>query len=74
MVLHKDSEMGLDKELYETNDQVMETGKYICSEGEFAHFKNGETFSHSPKSGEPTTWRRALDEDQPGEPVRTGII
>jgi hypothetical protein len=51
--------MSTTKDLHQTNETVLETGKYICAAGEKKEFQKGEQFPVCPVTNETTTWRHA---------------
>lgn len=47
----------------------METGRYVCAEGETMELRQGEKFPMCPRTGEETTWRTVNHQHRSGENV-----
>jgi uncharacterized cupin superfamily protein len=56
-------------ELHHSNEEVMETGRYVCAAGETKEFKQGDKFPMCPRTGEATTWRHADHKHKSGDNV-----
>ncbi|MBH0157176.1 MAG: hypothetical protein ACQET8_07760 [Bacillota bacterium] len=57
------------QDLHKTNEEVLETGKYICAEGETKELQKGDHFPPCPKTNESTSWRHADHTHKTGDEV-----
>ncbi|MGG3802449.1 hypothetical protein [Metabacillus fastidiosus] len=64
-----EEEMEKTQDLHKTNEEVEETGKYVCAAGEVKELQKGEKFPNCPKSDKPTTWRHTDHVHKTGEQV-----
>jgi len=56
-------------DVHHTNEQVTETGNYVCIAGEMRKFTKGDIFPACPQTGVDTSWRHADHQHKTGDKV-----